>query len=157
MNKYPIVIGSDHAGFEMKKDLKGYLEGQGYHVTDLGPASTSRVDYPDYAESIAFRVSEKEAELGILICGTGIGMSIVANKVPGVRAAILYDETAARYARLHNDANVIIFGGRTMDIERVKRYLDIFLGEKFEGGRHRKRLEKIDKLESLLKRDRGGR
>ncbi len=142
-----VVIGSDHAGYEMKEAVKSHLAEKGYEVEDVGPSTRDSVDYPDYAEAVAVRVSQGRGDLGVLICGTGIGMCIAANKVPGIRAAILYSEFAARYARMHNDANVVILGGRTMSLDEALRYLDVFLNEEFEGGRHKRRLEKIRKLE----------
>jgi RpiB/LacA/LacB family sugar-phosphate isomerase len=105
------------------------------------------VDYPDFASKVAERVSGGKADTGVLVCGTGLGMSIAANKFPGVRAAVLYDDTAAKYARLHNDANVAVFGGRTMNPEDAARRLRMFLGESFEGGRHEKRIDKIRDIE----------
>jgi len=151
-----VVIGSDHAGLELKEDLKSYLEGKGFSVTDVGPVTRDCVDYPDYAESVSQRIVHGDADLGVLVCGTGLGMVMAANKVPGIRAALLYNDVAARYARLHNDANVIVFGGRTMSPDESRRYLDVFMAEKFEGGRHRGRLKKIKRLEERNKRPTGG-
>ncbi|RMG61422.1 MAG: ribose 5-phosphate isomerase B [Deltaproteobacteria bacterium] len=142
-----VIVGSDHAGYDLKENLKEYLVSKGFRVEDVGPDTKDSVDYPDYAEAVASRVAGGQGDLGVLVCGTGIGMCITANKVPGIRAAILYSEFAARYARMHNDANVVIFGGRTMTPEEARKYLDVFLQEEFEGGRHRRRLEKIKRLE----------
>ncbi len=134
----------------MKEVIKEELAARGFGVEDLGTSGTASVDYPDFAEAVARRVSEKRAELGVLVCGTGIGMSIAANKFPGVRAAVLYDDYAARYARLHNDANVVCFGARTMTVEAVLARLRAFLSESFEGGRHEGRVEKIRNIEKKV-------
>ncbi|NIO17313.1 MAG: ribose 5-phosphate isomerase B [Deltaproteobacteria bacterium] len=152
-----IAIGSDHAGFDLKENLKQFLSGKGYALADVGPASHDSVDYPDYAESVSIRVARGDADLGVLVCGTGLGMTITANKIQGIRAALLYDAFAAHYAKAHNDANVVIFGGRTISPEDARKYLGIFLKEKFEGGRHKKRLDKIAKIESRITRVNGGR
>ncbi|MGZ8428424.1 MAG: ribose 5-phosphate isomerase B [Candidatus Deferrimicrobiaceae bacterium] len=143
-----IVLASDHAGIGMRKGLRDELLARGYRVEDLGPETADPVDYPEYAEAVAGRVSRGEARFGVLVCGTGIGMSIAANRFPGVRAALLYDEFAARYARLHNDANVAVFGARTMRADEAASRLKIFLAEPFEGGRHAARLEKIRRIEN---------
>ncbi|TRZ99363.1 MAG: ribose 5-phosphate isomerase B [Deltaproteobacteria bacterium] len=138
-----VVIASDHAGVAMKGRLREAMAALGISAEDLGTASGESVDYPDYAAAVAGRVSGGSADAGVLICGTGIGMSIAANRFPGVRAAILYDDAAARLARLHNDANVAVFGARTMSADDAARRLRIFLSEPFEAGRHAVRLEKI--------------
>ncbi|GAB4367855.1 MAG: ribose 5-phosphate isomerase B [Deltaproteobacteria bacterium] len=142
-----IVLGSDHAGVDLKAGIRAALEEDGYRVEDLGPQDASSVDYPEYAEAVANRVAAGSADLGILVCGTGIGMTIAANKVPGIRAALLYDDTAARYARLHNDANVLVFGARTMSLPDVLGRIRLFLRESFEGGRHAGRLAGIHRIE----------
>ena len=142
-----IVFGCDHAGFEMKQLLMKAVAGEGIDIEDLGAKDSSSVDYPDYAAAVAGRVSAKTADVGVLVCGTGIGMDIAANKFPGVRAALLYDDVAANYSRLHNDANVAVFGARTMNPEDAERRLRIFLTQIFEGGRHQARLEKIRSFE----------
>jgi RpiB/LacA/LacB family sugar-phosphate isomerase len=143
-----VVLASDHAGVEMRRRIRDELLAWGYRVEDLGPEKEDPVDYPDYAEAVAGRVSRGEAHFGVLVCGTGIGMSIVANRAPGLRAALLYDEFTARHARRHNDANVAVFGARTMAIEDAVARLKIFLAEPFEGGRHVARLEKIRRIEN---------
>lgn len=142
-----IVLASDHAGIDMKAGIRTALEADGYAVEDLGPRDAASVDYPDYAEAVANRVAAGSADLGILVCGTGLGMTIAANKVPGIRAALLYDDTAARYARLHNDANVLVFGARTMSLPEVLGRVRLFLRESFEGGRHARRLDAIHRIE----------
>jgi RpiB/LacA/LacB family sugar-phosphate isomerase len=147
-----VILASDHVGVEMRRRIRDELLACGYRVEDLGPETEDPVDYPDYAEAVAGRVSRREAHFGVLVCGTGIGMSIAANRVPGLRAALLYDEFTARHARMHNDANVAIFGARTMTPEEAVARLKIFLAEPFEGGRHVARLEKIRRIENRLGR-----
>lgn len=146
----PIVIASDHAGFEMKRALRDALVSWGYRVEDLGPGTPDPVDYPDYAEAVARRIVDGHALAGVLVCGTGLGMTISANKFPGIRAALLYDEFAARYARLHNDANVAVFGSRTMTVEEAIPRLRTFLHEPFEKGRHARRVDKIGRIEKRV-------
>ncbi len=151
-NALPVAIASDHAGLEMKRALGEALSEWGYLVEDLGPGTQDPVDYPDYAEAVALRVSGGKADFGVLVCGTGIGMSISANKFPNVRAALLYDDYAARYARLHNDANVAVFGARTMKADAAVARLRIFLSETFEKGRHARRVKKIRGIEKRIGR-----
>jgi len=145
-----VAVASDHAGLEMRRRLRDALAGWGYAVEDLGPATADAVDYPDYAEAVALRVSSGQAVLGVLVCGTGVGMSISANKFPNVRAALLYDDFTARHARMHNDANVAVFGSRTMTVDDAVTRLRIFLSEPFERGRHARRVEKIGGIEKRL-------
>lgn len=147
---FPAAIASDHAGIGLKERIRAELVAAGHPVLDLGPATAEPVDYPDFAEAVARRVASGEVRLGILVCGTGLGMSISANKFPGVRAALLYDDVSARYARLHNDANVVVFGARTMEPEAALSRLRIFLSASFEDGRHSARLEKIRGIEKRL-------
>ena len=142
-----VVFGSDHAGYEMKRGLMEVVADMGIETEDLGARGTSSADYPDYAEAVAERVSNGTADAGVLTCGTGIGMDITANKFPGIRAALLYDDVAARYARMHNDANIAVFGARTMAPEDAKRRIRIFFEEPYEGERHQARLDKIRKIE----------
>lgn len=143
-----IVIASDHAGIESKKALLAEIAAEGYPVEDLGPETDESVDYPDFAEAVGNRVGDGTATFGVLVCGTGTGMVIAANKIPGVRAALLYDDLSARFARLHNDANVAVFGARTMRVDEMISRLRIFLKEPFEGGRHGRRVDKITKIEN---------
>ena len=152
MNGKPltVAVASDHAGLEMKERIREALAGWGHSVVDLGTGTAEAVDYPDFAEAVAVRISGRTADLGVLVCGTGVGMSISANKFPGVRAALLYDDFTARASRLHNDANVAVFGSRTMPVEAAVARLRIFLTEPFEQGRHARRLEKIDRIEKRL-------
>lgn len=145
-----LALASDHAGLEMRRRLREAIEDWGYAVLDLGPPGPDSVDYPDYAEAVAASVSGGRAKAGVLVCGTGVGMSIAANKFPGVRAALLYDDFTARHARLHNDANVAVFGSRTMTHEEAVARLKIFLSEPFEKGRHARRVKKIGTIEKRL-------
>lgn len=139
-----IAIASDHGGVDMKNALVEYFTQHGLNVTDLGTNSTDSVDYPDYADKMAQHILAKESDLGILICGTGVGISIAANRHKGIRAALIYNEFVAQMAKAHNNANIIVFGGRTMNVEDVKKYCEIFINTSFEGGRHQNRLNKLD-------------
>ena len=139
-----IVIASDHAGFELKARMVELIIGCGLEVRDLGPNDTNSVDYPDYAHLIASAVATGEVERGILICGTGIGMSMAANRHPGVRAALCHDAFTAEMARLHNDANVLCIGARTTGVGVAEQMVRLFLATPFEGGRHQRRVDKID-------------
>ena len=139
-----IAIASDHGGFELKQKLVEYYNNLGIILNDLGTSSAVSCDYPDIAHKMVKALRQNDCELGILICGTGIGISIAANRFKGVRAAILYDDFCAEMAKKHNNANIMVFGGRTMAFEDVVRRIDIFLNTEFEGGRHIKRLEKIE-------------
>jgi ribose 5-phosphate isomerase B len=140
-----VAIGSDHAGFEQKEQLKSYLREQGIDVTDVGTDSAEdSVDYPDFAFDVGKTVAAGEAEYGVLVCGTGVGMAIAANKIDGVRAANVTDPEFARLARAHNDANVIAVSGRFVDEGRNREIVDAFLATPFEGGRHGRRVDKIN-------------
>lgn len=142
-----ISIASDHAGFEQKQQLVSYLQEQGHEVLDQGPDTDERVDYPDYAVKVAMDVSFKRADFGVLVCGTGIGMSIFANKIVRVRAANVTRPDFAALARQHNDANVVTLSGRFVDLETNKQIVDAFLAAEFEGGRHAERLAKLLPIE----------
>ncbi len=142
-----ISIASDHAGFEQKSTLCDYLRAAGYDVLDRGPENDDRVDYPDFAESVARDVADGRADRGVLICGTGIGMAIAANKISGIRAANITNTEFAKLAREHNDINVITLSGRFVDPDTNKKILTEFLTSDFEGGRHSTRLDKIKTLE----------
>ncbi|MBI2936027.1 MAG: ribose 5-phosphate isomerase B [Chloroflexi bacterium] len=153
-----IAIGADHNGFQLKQALLDELAKRGHQVRDLGCHDETSVDYPDVAQRVAEVVAQKECEEGILICGTGIGMSITANKVPGVRAALCHDVFAAQRAREHNDANVLCLGGSVHDITSAKKIVKAFLGTEFQGdqpdgSRHARRVKKIADLEQSWKRD----
>lgn len=139
-----MAIGSDHGGFELKEKLINHYKNQGINFSDLGTHSSDSCDYPDIADKMAESVLKGEVDLGILICGTGIGISIAANRHKGIRAAVLYDDFTAEMACRHNNANIMVFGGRTMSFEDVVRRIDIFLKTKYEGGRHQRRLDKLD-------------
>lgn len=143
-----LAIGSDHAGYAAKEHLKRWLGEHGHDVVDLGTHGGASVDYPDFAAQVGRSVVEGEAPLGLLVCGTGIGMSIAANKIAGIRAAHCTDSYQARMARQHNDANVLCFGARVTGLGVMEDALEAFLGHAFEGGRHAARVEKIQGLES---------
>lgn len=142
-----ISIASDHAGFEQKQILADYLAQKGFEVTDRGPEDDGRVDYPDYAELVARDVASGEADRGVLVCGTGIGMAVAACKVKGVRAANVINTEFAALCREHNDANVVTLSGRFVDVATNEAILDVFLSTEFGGGRHAGRVEKIMALE----------
>lgn len=142
-----IALGADHAGFHAKEIIKKFLQEQGYTVDDLGTNSEGSVDYPDYGKAVSERVAAGGAQLGILVCGTGIGMAMAANKVPGIRAAQAHDAFTARMAREHNDANVLTLGGRVVDDAKAVEIVREFLGVQFAGGRHQRRVDKINELD----------
>ncbi len=139
-----VVIASDHAGFTMKESLKLLLQSLQYEVTDLGTNSEESVDYPDFAKKVGAAVSIHKAEMGVLICGSGIGMCMAANRFKGVRAVVLNDEFDAEMSRKHNDANVACFGARKITEDSARKFLKIWLNTKFEGGRHERRVKNID-------------
>lgn len=141
-----IYIGCDHGGYVLKSALKAYLDDNGFEYTDMG-CNGEPVDYPDIAEAVCIKVLESEENKGILLCGTGIGISMAANKIKGIRAALCADWYSAKYTRLHNDANVICMGGRTIGAGSAVEMLDVFLHTDFEGGKHAVRINKIKKLE----------
>jgi len=147
-----MVIASDHGGLELKDAIKQCLESRGLSVRDFGTDNGDSVDYPDFGEKVARAVSSGEAERGILICGTGIGMSIVANKFPGVRAALVNDPFTARMAKEHNNANVLVMGGRVITPEIACRLVEIWLDSEFEGDRHQRRLDKISRIEDEVRK-----
>ncbi len=143
-----IYLGADHAGFELKEQVSTMLGELGHEVTDVGTFSEESVDYPDFAQAVAEAVADGDADLGVLVCGTGLGMAIAANKVPGVRAVQASDPAMARMARLHNDANVLTLPGRHVSPEQAAEVLRAFLDTEFEGGRHQRRVDKISALEA---------
>jgi RpiB/LacA/LacB family sugar-phosphate isomerase len=145
-----IIIGSDHAGFALKEAVKSYLSSAGYRVFDAGTHREESVDYPDYGVLAAERVSSSEFEKGILICGSGMGMTIVANKFPGIRATLCLDEETARLSRQHNDSNILVLAGRKTEPAAAERIVKAWLETPFEGGRHQKRLDKIRQIEQRL-------
>ena len=142
-----IAFGCDHVGFILKDDIVAHLRQRGIDVVDKGAWSTERTDYPRYASAVAESVAAGEVDGGILICGTGIGISIAANKIHGIRAALCHDYFSAKYTRLHNDANIIAMGGRVIGPGLAVELVDVFLHTEFEGGRHARRVEKIMALE----------
>jgi len=142
-----IAVGSDHAGYDAKQEVLQMLREHGHEACDMGAYSRDCVDYPDIAVAVSECVARGEADRGILVCGTGIGMSITANKVRGVRAALCHDEFTARAAREHNDANVLAVGARTTAVYAILRIVDIFLEVQFAGGRHSARVQKIAECE----------
>ncbi len=147
MKPKKIAIGSDHAGFESKEKAKSELAALGIEVVDKGTDSLDSVDYPDFGAAVARAVVAGEVECGILICGSGIGVSIAANKISGARAALCWNEETARLAREHNDANVLCFGSRFIEPEQAARMVRIFLETDFAGGRHTQRVEKLSALD----------
>jgi ribose 5-phosphate isomerase B len=145
MPESAIAVASDHAGFDLKEILKRDLQTAGHAVLDLGTGSTESVDYPDFGKAMAEAIASGKVARGVLVCGTGIGISIAANRNPGVRAAVVHDTTSARLAREHNDANVVAFGQRLIGVEVAREALQVFLKTGWEGGRHARRVEKLSK------------
>lgn len=143
-----IAIASDHGGYDYKQELIPYMESLGHQVLDLGCHGPASVDYPDYGIPCAQAVARGEADRGVVICGTGIGISISANKVPGIRCALCTDPVMARLTREHNDANMLAMGGRIIGIELAKGIVQVFLSTEFSGGRHKTRIDKIAQYEA---------
>jgi ribose 5-phosphate isomerase B len=139
----PVALGSDHAGVALKAALKAWLEAQGHATLDMGTHGPESVDYPDFADATAAAVLDGRARFGVLICGTGIGISIAANRHPGIRCALIHDVTGARLTRQHNDANIIALGARMTGAEVAQDALATFLATPFEGGRHERRVKKL--------------
>lgn len=142
-----IALGADHAGVALKDQLKQWLVERGETVSDVGTHSTESVDYPDFAAAVAHEVADGRADRGVLVCGTGLGMAMAANKVAGIRAAPIVDEASARLSREHNNANVITLGARLTALEEAKELLRIFLVTEYQGGRHQQRIDKISALD----------
>lgn len=146
-----ISLASDHASFELKEHIKKYLESkQNIEVIDLGTHDKNSTDYPDYAKKLGEHVSKKDSDIGIAMCGTGLGMSIAVNKVKGIRGALCLYPTMAEYARKHNDANVLVMAGRLTGPDLAEWTIDKFLETEFEGGRHKRRVDKITSMEDSL-------
>ena len=143
-----IAIGNDHAALELKKVIKAYVEDMGHEVVDFGTHTTDSCDYPVYGEKVARAVAGGECELGILICGTGIGISLAANKVKGIRAAVCSESYSARLTRAHNNANIIAFGARVIGEDTAKDIVNAFINTPFEGGRHQRRIDMITEIEN---------
>jgi ribose 5-phosphate isomerase B len=142
-----IAIGADHAGFELKEKIKQHLIEEGYQVDDNGTGSAQSVDYPDYARKVGDEIVRKQADLGVLVCGTGIGMALAVNKIHGIRAANVTSDFEAQMLREHNDGNVIALGARVLDGDTAIKLVDKFLTTKFAGGRHQQRVDKIMEIE----------
>jgi ribose 5-phosphate isomerase B len=142
-----IALGADHAGYQLKDKIKQHLEQQGLEVRDEGTLSGESVDYPDYARLVAHDVNERRADFGILVCGTGVGMAMAANKVSGIRAANVGSEYQAQMSREHNNANVLALGARVVKEDEALRIVDKWLATQFAGGRHERRVEKISEIE----------
>ena len=142
-----IAFGNDHSAVELKKELIPYIESKGYNVVNLGTDETASVDYPVYGEKVARYVAEGKADFGIAVCGTGLGISLAANKVRGIRACVCSEPYTAKYSRLHNNCNVLCFGARVIGPELAKMIIDEFLGTEFEGGRHARRVDMIMAIE----------
>jgi ribose 5-phosphate isomerase B len=138
-----ICISSDHAGFNYKEFIKDFLIKKNISVIDLGPAEKKSVDYPDFAKKVSNRILKKKSEIGILVCGSGIGMAISANKFKNIRAAVCYNHSSTRLSRQHNNANIITLGSRLIKKKDITKLISVFLCTKFEGGRHLKRIKKI--------------
>ncbi len=149
-----IVIGSDHAGFELKQEMGAYLRGLGYDVLDLGTHSTAPVDYPDFAEAVGLAVTEGKGERGILICGSGVGASVAANKIPGIRAAVCHDTYSAHQGVEHDDMNVLVMGGRIIGVEMARELVRAFVSARFtQEERHVRRLKKVKAIEQRYARE----
>lgn len=142
-----IAIGSDHGGYKLKEEIKKYLDEKGIEFKDFGTVSEERVDYPEIAKEVSKSVQKKEAEFGILICKTGLGMSIVANKFKGIRCAVCHNENLAKYARLHNNANILALSGQDLTVNDAICILRMWLATEFEGGRHQNRIDMIEEIE----------
>ena len=143
-----IAVGCDHGGLEHKNAIAEHLKERGFEVKDFGTYDTNSIDYPDIALPLAKSVAAKECELGILVCGTGIGMSLAANKVKGIRAAACSEHFSAKYTRLHNNSNILCLGGRVIGVGTAIELTDLFVDTEFEGGRHQNRIDKITAIES---------
>ena len=144
-----IALGSDHAGYSLKEEVKKYLDLKERPFTDFGTFKIDSSDYPEFAYKVANAIASEECDRGILICGTGIGMSITANKIKGIRAAVVNTEESAKMSRLHNDANILCLGARMVEPEQALKILDIWINTSFEGGRHQKRTDLITQLTGL--------
>ena len=146
-----IALASDHGGFDLKESVIAHLLNTGWEVDDLGPHTRDSVDYPDYGIKLAEAVAEKKVERGIVICGTGIGMSIVVNRYPGIRGTLCSDVFTAKLCREHNDSNILIMGGRVIGKGLAAEIVNTWLNTPFEGGRHQRRLDKINQIDASLK------
>jgi len=145
-----IIIGCDHAGFPLKETIKPCLANMGYEITDAGTDGIDPVDYPDFGARVAERVSSGEFDRGILLCGSGVGMAIVANKFPHIRAVLCLDEETARLSRLHNDTNILVLAGRRTEKTEAESIMRLWLSTEFEGDRHQRRIDKIEAIEKRI-------
>ena len=143
-----IAIGNDHAAVEMKNEIKAYLESKGHEVINFGTDTSASCNYPEYGKAVGKAVASGEAECGVLICGTGVGISLAANKVKGIRAAVCSEPVTARLTKQHNNANIICFGARIVGVELAKAIVDAYLDAEFEGGRHQTRVDMIMDIEN---------
>ena len=146
-----IAIASDHGGFDLKENIIAFLLKKGLEIDNLGAHSTDSVDYPDYGIKLAQAITDKKFVRGILICGTGVGMSIVVNRFPGIRGTLCSDVYTAKMCREHNDSNILIMGGRVIEVSLAIEILETWLNTEFEGGRHQRRLDKIKNIDARLK------
>ncbi len=146
-----IAIASDHGGFDLKESVIAHLLNDGWEIDDLGPSNEDSVDYPDYGVKLAEAIANKKVERGIVICGTGVGMSIVVNRFPGIRGTLCSDVYTAKMCREHNDSNILILGGRVIGKGLASEIVDTWLSTAFEGGRHQRRLDKINDIDANLK------
>jgi len=146
-----IAIASDHGGFDLKESVIAHLLNKGWEIDDLGPVSNDSVDYPDYGIKLAEAILENKVERGIVICGTGVGMSIVVNRFPGIRGTLCADVYTAKMCREHNDSNILILGGRVIGKGLAAEIVETWLNTEFEGGRHQRRLDKINEIDATLK------
>lgn len=144
MRKLKIAVGADHGGYELKEKIKPYIQELGYEFQDFGTHDTNSIDYPLIAKEVARKVAEKEFDRGIIVCGSGLGVAIAANKVKGIRAVTCSDTYCAKMSRLHNDANVLTMGGRVINSELACEIVKIWLETEFEGGRHQKRVDMLE-------------
>ncbi len=145
-----IAIGADHGGFELKKGIKAFLKKKKYQIKDFGTSSSKRCDYPPRGYKVASRVASGKFDRGILICKSGLGMCMVSNKVPGIRAVLLYDIKSARSSREHNDANIVVFSGEATGIGKARKILKVWLTTSFAGGRHARRIRQIKRIEERI-------
>ena len=146
-----IAIASDHGGFDLKENIIAFILKKGLEIDNLGAHSTDSVDYPDYGIKLAQAITDKKFVRGILICGTGVGMSIVVNRFPGIRGTLCSDVYTAKMCREHNDSNILIMGGRVIEVSLAIEILETWLNTEFEGGRHQRRLDKIKNIDARLK------
>jgi ribose 5-phosphate isomerase B len=151
-----VAVAADHAGFPLKEKVREFLRSKGIEVEDLGPSSLDSVDYPDFAEKVATKVVAHQVDYGVLVCGTGLGMMLAANKIPGIRAIPCNDTLSAHFARAHNNGNVLTMGGRLLDEATMQKVVDTWLSTPFEGGRHKRRVDKIGAIDERYHSEKKG-